>query len=130
LVIERVSAPGVLIEGNSFMEFVPVDFMLMVARSEGEKIKASARRALLRANPLSTALYLSEARNSSSLTNSNGLEETDSAAREQFSAWRDRVSLTELRSDVPTVTQADLPRIVAELKRIHAGVTAVAVQAG
>jgi len=120
---------SVLIEGNSFTEFVPVDFMLMVARSEGEKIKASARRALLRANPLSTALYLSEARNSSPLTNSNGLE-TDSAAPEQFSAWRDRVSLNELRSDVPTVTQADLPRIVAELKRIHAGVTAVAVQAG
>jgi molybdopterin-guanine dinucleotide biosynthesis protein len=35
LALERVSAPGVLIEGNSFLEFVEVDFALMVARAGG-----------------------------------------------------------------------------------------------
>src|ERR1051325_10147885 len=56
LALERVAAPGVLIEGNSFLEFVDVDFAVMVARASGGKIKASARRAL----PKSSALYLSD----------------------------------------------------------------------
>src|SRR5215216_1651792 len=52
--LERVNAPGVFVEGNSFLEFVEVDFALMVARSAGGKIKPSARRALRK----SSALYL------------------------------------------------------------------------
>src|SRR3989440_3436919 len=44
--LERVQTAGVLIEGNSFLKFVDVDFTIMVARAEGGKIKASARRAL------------------------------------------------------------------------------------
>ncbi|MFL6337430.1 MAG: hypothetical protein ACJ754_29370 [Pyrinomonadaceae bacterium] len=54
LALERVNAPGVFIEGNSFLEFVEVDFAVMVARASGGKIKPSARRALRK----SSALYL------------------------------------------------------------------------
>ena len=54
LALERVRAPGVLIEGNSFLKFVDADFAVMVARAGGGKIKPSARRAL----KMCSALYL------------------------------------------------------------------------
>ncbi len=53
--IGRVKASGVFVEGNSFTEFVPPDFFIMVARPHDLKIKATARRALTRAS----AIYLS-----------------------------------------------------------------------
>src|SRR5215218_9748017 len=56
LALERVEAPGLLIEGNSFLRFVRADFAVMVARADGGKVKASARRALTK----SDALYLSD----------------------------------------------------------------------
>src|SRR6201999_3968822 len=37
--LERVRAPGVIVEGNSFLDFVEADFALMVARARGGKIK-------------------------------------------------------------------------------------------
>lgn len=44
--IARVKARGVIIEGNSFTEYVRPDFFVMVARADDLKSKASARRAL------------------------------------------------------------------------------------
>jgi molybdopterin-guanine dinucleotide biosynthesis protein len=44
--LARVKAPGVFVEGNSFAQFVPVDVFVMVRRSDENKIKKSARRAL------------------------------------------------------------------------------------
>ena len=44
--LARVKAPGVFVEGNSFAQFVPVDVFVMVRRSDDDKIKKSARRAL------------------------------------------------------------------------------------
>ena len=123
--IERVAAPGVFIEGNTFTEFVPVDFILMVARAEGAKIKASARRALRRAS----GLYLSEPNDSFSratpgLPEANAPEVTDqdepgSAARERFATWRQRTRLGELRLDLPIYTRGDLPQLLSDLRRIH-----------
>jgi hypothetical protein len=54
--IARVNAPGVFIEGNSFSEHVSPDYFIMVARSDQEKIKSTAKRAL----PRVSAFYLSE----------------------------------------------------------------------
>ena len=128
--MERVTAPGVFIEGNSFTEFVRVDFMLMVARAEGEKIKASARRALRRAS----GLYLSEPNDSLSGTtpgvpDANVPELTaqdgpGSAVRERFAVWRQRIRLDELRSDLPIYTRGDVPQLVSELRRIHQALAA------
>lgn len=53
--LRRVEAEGVVVEGNSFLEFIKADLAIMCARSEGGKIKPSARRALAR----SDYLYLS-----------------------------------------------------------------------
>jgi hypothetical protein len=130
--LERVTAPGVFIEGNSFTEFVPVDFMLMVARAEGEKIKPSARRALRRAS----GLYLSEAAESSTeisggLVANSAVRTQDGlgsgrTTRERFAAWRERVQLEGLGlpSDLPIHTREDLPQLVSELQRIHQAIAA------
>jgi hypothetical protein len=53
--VERVIAPGVFIEGNSILDFIQADFVFMVSRASGGKIKGSARRALSQ----SSAIYLS-----------------------------------------------------------------------
>src|SRR5438128_2490671 len=53
--LAAVEADGVLVEGNSFLEHVTADLTIMCARSEGVKIKPSARRALAK----SDFLYLS-----------------------------------------------------------------------
>ena len=53
--LTRVRSNNVFIEGNSFTEFVGVDLMIMVTRAGGERIKKSAKQALLK----SSLLYLS-----------------------------------------------------------------------
>lgn len=50
--LDRVEAVGVLVEGNSFSEYVPVDFFVMVAGDSTQPIKRSARRALTRASSI------------------------------------------------------------------------------
>jgi molybdopterin-guanine dinucleotide biosynthesis protein len=44
--LSRVKADGVFVEGNSFAQFVDVDFFVMVRRSDDLKIKKSARQML------------------------------------------------------------------------------------
>src|SRR6266404_8023254 len=53
--LARVEADGVIVEGNSFLEHLAADLAIMCARSEGGKIKPSARKALAK----SDFLYLS-----------------------------------------------------------------------
>ena len=107
--LERVRAPGVLIEGNSFLQFVEVDFALMVARAGAEKIKPSARRAL----KSSDALYLFE---------SEKVAHAD--ARRDFAAARAAAPDVELPGDLPVFTREDLPRLIARLRELHAALVA------
>lgn len=102
--LERVEAPGVLVEGNSFLRFVDVDVAVMVARADGARIKASARRALRR----SSAFYLS--------VDAGGV----AAAREWFEAWRRISAERDLIAAVPVYTRADLPQLIARVRAIHA----------
>ncbi|HEU4434149.1 MAG TPA: hypothetical protein VFR51_12270, partial [Pyrinomonadaceae bacterium] len=44
--LERVKTEGVIVEGNSFLDYVKADVTIMCSRAEGGKIKASARTAL------------------------------------------------------------------------------------
>jgi len=55
LALSRVTAAGVVVEGNSFLEYVKADVTIMCARAEGGKIKPSARRTLAKTD----YLYLS-----------------------------------------------------------------------
>lgn len=50
--LARVKSPGVFVEGNSFAQFVRTDYFVMVRRSDNDKIKGSARRALDHTNTI------------------------------------------------------------------------------
>jgi len=106
--LERVQAPGVLIEGNSFLEFIDADFTVMVARAEGGKLKASARRAL----PKSSALYLFEA------------EGETLTARERFALWSEGSADKNLISALPVYTHDTLPQLVTRIRSIHSAFAA------
>jgi molybdopterin-guanine dinucleotide biosynthesis protein len=110
LALERVQAPGVLIEGNSFLKFVDVDFAVMVAPVQGAKIKPSARRALQK----SSALYLFE----------NGADASTTAAREQFATWLKGSAERDVICALPVYTREDLPSLVTRIQSLHASVAA------
>ncbi|HWT03087.1 MAG TPA: hypothetical protein VN256_22745 [Pyrinomonadaceae bacterium] len=110
LALERVRAPGVFVEGTSFLRYLGVDFAVMAARAEGGKVKPSARRALAK----TSALYLF----------GNGHEDSANA-REQFAAWRQTSADAELLSNLPVYTPQDLPQLVARIRAIHAAAAAV-----
>jgi hypothetical protein len=84
-----------VIEGNSFLDFVYPDFAVMCARAEGGKVKASARRALLK----SDVLYLST------------LDEDKIDSQEMYRRWREKVPVNLRVDDLPILTLRDLPQL-------------------
>lgn len=50
--LERVEAPGVFVEGNSFAETVRPDCMLMMTGADGVRIKKSARSLVAKTTPI------------------------------------------------------------------------------
>ena len=54
--LSRVKSPGVLVEGNSFTQFVQPDHFIMVRRAGDDKMKTSARRTIDKV----TAIYVSD----------------------------------------------------------------------
>ena len=101
--LERVSAPGVFVEGNSILDFIQADFVLMVSRASGGKIKGSARQALAH----SSAIYLSN------------ITEEGTDERAKFALWRKRSGMDELIGDLPIYTRADWPVLIALVKKIE-----------
>ncbi len=100
--LARVEAPCVLIEGNSFLQFIEADYTLMAARADGGgKIKPTARRALAK----TSALYLFEDEASA----------TNISPHEQFAAWRTFVD-DHLIRHLPIYTRDDLPQLFADLR--------------
>jgi molybdopterin-guanine dinucleotide biosynthesis protein len=53
--LSRVRSAGVIIEGTSPIFLLPIDYAVMVARSDGERMKPSARKALDRVNAFFTS---------------------------------------------------------------------------
>jgi hypothetical protein len=100
--VERVAAPGVFIEGNSILDFIQADFVLMVSRASGGKIKGSARRALSR----SSAIYLSN------------VTEEGTDERQKFTIWRQQSGMDRAIGDLPIYTRQDLPELIAHLQKI------------
>ena len=91
--LSRVRAAGVIVEGNSFLEYVTADVTIMCARSEGGKLKSSARRVL----PRIDFLYLSS------------LEGSAEMAKQQFQEFSRPLKLPLdqcviiTRDDIPTL---------------------------
>jgi len=97
--LSRVQAAGVVVEGNSFLQYVTADIAVMCARAEGGKVKPSARQALTK----SDFLYLSS------------LDAGGDSAREQF-----REFLSCLRVDldfegISIITREDLPLLISRI---------------
>lgn len=102
--VERVKATGVFIEGNSILDFIKADFVLMVSRASGGKIKGSARQALT----YSSAIYLSN------------ITEEATNEREKFALWRKQSGMDALIGDLPIYTRDDLARLIALVEKLEA----------
>jgi hypothetical protein len=100
--VARVAAPGVFVEGNSILDFIQADFVLMVSRASGGTVKGSARRALSH----SSAIYLSN------------ITEEGTDERQKFALWRQQSRIDEFIGDLPIFTQEDLPELIAQVQKI------------
>ena len=101
--LARVKSAGVIVEGNSFLDFVEADFAIMCARAGENRMKASARRTLVKAD----AVYLSR------------IDDSDNAmARHRFDQWRTGLSVDLNLNGLPVYTREDIPRIVEMIEPI------------
>jgi molybdopterin-guanine dinucleotide biosynthesis protein len=92
----RVQSPGVLIEGNSFLDYVAADFALVCARAEGGTIKTSARKALHKAS----GIYVST------------ISDDDQTVRAKFASWCKELAVDLQLNGLPVFTREDLPRLI------------------
>jgi molybdopterin-guanine dinucleotide biosynthesis protein len=104
--LQRVRTPAVLIEGNSFLDYVAADFALVCARAEGGTIKTSARKATHKAS----GIYVST-------PGADG-----PTARAKFAAWHAGLSFDLDINGVPLYTHDDLPQLVEHMRRLGARV--------
>ena len=98
LALERITAPGVLIEGNSFLRFIDVDFAVLVASDLNAKVKSSTQWALQKAS----ALYL-------------GSDPTS----ETIARLNTRFTSPDMKRNLPAYTTSDLSKLVAHVSSIH-----------
>ncbi|HXM50364.1 MAG TPA: hypothetical protein VN956_21160 [Pyrinomonadaceae bacterium] len=99
--LARVEADGVIVEGNSFLEHVTADLTIMCARSEGGKIKPSARKALAK----SDFLYLST------------LSATGITAKRQFEQFRSGLSIDLDFDALRVITRENFPFLLSTIYR-------------
>jgi molybdopterin-guanine dinucleotide biosynthesis protein len=101
----RVESAGVVVEGNSFLEFIKADFAITCARAGENKLKTSARRTLARAD----ALYLST------------IDDCDTdLAIERFEQWRASLTIELQLNGLPIFTREHLPSLVERIEDIVA----------
>jgi molybdopterin-guanine dinucleotide biosynthesis protein len=95
--LARVKSVGVIVEGNSFLEFIEPDYAVICARAGENKMKGSARRTLQKAD----AIYIST------------IDEVDrETAIEQFESWRNS-RVRELNvTGMPVYTRHEIPRLI------------------
>jgi hypothetical protein len=106
--VERVAAPGVFVEGNSILDFVHADLVLMVSRASGGIIKGSARQALSQ----SSAIYLSN------------ITEEGTDERQKFALWQQHSGMDKFIGDLPIYTRQDLPELITQVQTLDVNVTA------
>ena len=99
--LSRVEAAGVIVEGNSFLEYVTADLAIMCARAEGGKIKPSARRVLASTD----FLYLST------------LGATSVTAKRQFEEFSAALTIGLDLDGLPIVTGEDVPLLLSRIYR-------------
>jgi molybdopterin-guanine dinucleotide biosynthesis protein len=98
-----VKSAGVIVEGNSFLDFVEADFAIMCARAGENRLKTSARRTLAKAD----AIYLST------------VDEIDGVtARAQFEEWRAGLTTELMSSGLPVFTREDMHELMGRMQEI------------
>ena len=98
--LSRVASPGVVVEGNSFLDYVAADFAIMCARAGENKLKTSARRTLERAD----AVYLST------------IDDCDATtARRRFEEWRNGLSIDLNIDGLPIFTRFELTQLIESI---------------
>jgi hypothetical protein len=102
LALERITGPGVFIEGNSFLRFIDVDVAVLVAGDATTKIKGSTRWAFQKA----TALYLFD---QNDLTHSS----------ETVTRLDTRFKPLGLNHNLPVYASNDFPKLAAHVNDIH-----------
>jgi molybdopterin-guanine dinucleotide biosynthesis protein len=100
--LSRVKAPGVVVEGNSFLRSFEADFTVLVARPDVLKIKPTARRVL----PKASALYLSDA--------GQGI---DREALERFKQWWRAAGLEEAAPGLTVYTRETIAELTGRVVR-------------
>ncbi len=101
LALARVESRGVIVEGNSFLEFINPDFAVTCARAGENKLKKSARRTLEKAD----ALYLST------------IDQADrDTAIERFEQWRRRLAIELNTGSLAIYTRHDLSDIIERIR--------------
>jgi molybdopterin-guanine dinucleotide biosynthesis protein len=99
--LSRVQSAGVIVEGNSFLDFVEADFAITCARAGENRLKTSARRTLEKAD----AIYLST------------IDDCDAGnARARFDEWRRGLSIDLNLNGLPVFTQEDIPRLIERIQ--------------
>ena len=102
--LARVKSAGVIVEGNSFLDYVAADFAITCARAGENKLKTSARRTLAKAD----ALYLST------------IDDCDAeTARARFDEWRAGLSIDLNLDGLPLFTKGDIPLILECIRERH-----------
>ncbi|MDX6445261.1 MAG: hypothetical protein QOH71_2335 [Blastocatellia bacterium] len=141
LALGRVRAPGVFVEGNSFLRFTDVDFAVLVTGGGDGKVKSSTRWAFQKASAVYlfdqtrpcrkpdreegpvTHLALPHGRASDTKTDQISPNETVELLNSKFGP-------VGLKRSLPAYAANDFPRLVERINRIHALRTDVAMGAG
>jgi len=104
--LSRVQATGVLVEGNSFLDYITADYAIMCARAGENRLKTSARRTLARAD----AIYLST------------IDDGDAAtARARFDEWRAGLTVEMDLNGLPVFTKEEIPRLIEGIQELLSG---------
>jgi len=107
--LSRVQSAGVIVEGNSFLDYVAADFAITCARAGENRLKTSARRTLAKAD----AIYLST------------IDACDAAtARARFDEWRRGLSIDLNLNGLPVFTREDIPQLVELIQEKAEGLCA------
>ncbi len=99
--LSQVQTAGVIVEGNSFLEYIKTDFAIMCARAGENKLKTSARRTLAKAD----ALYLSTIK-----------ELTRDTAIARFETWRASLSIDLELNGLSIFMHDDIPRLTEQIR--------------
>jgi molybdopterin-guanine dinucleotide biosynthesis protein len=97
--LARVKSEGVIVEGNSCLDYVDADLTIMCARPEGGTIKSSARRALAK----SDVLFLST------------FDQEPQAAKRQFEKFILSLSWSLDVTRLPIITRADIRYVLSRV---------------